>query len=83
MVRIVAETKSTVVMVTYVVDEALLLSDTVVTMTNGPAATIGDILRVDLPKPRDRLALATAARYGQCRQHLLKFLYKKHRREVA
>lgn len=83
LVRIVAETKSTVVMVTHDVDEALLLSDTVVMMTNGPAATIGDILHVDLPKPRDRLALATDARYGQCRQHLLEFLYKKQRRAVA
>ncbi len=83
LVRIVAETKSTVVMVTHDVDEALLLSDTVVMMTNGPAATIGEILHVDLPKPRDRLALAADPRYGKCRQHLLEFLYKKQLRAVA
>ena len=58
LMRIVAETKSTVVMVTHDVDEAVLLSDKIVMMTNGPAATIGEILDVNLPRPRDRLALA-------------------------
>ncbi len=58
LIRIVAATGSTVVMVTHDVDEAVLLSDRVVMMTNGPAATIGEILEVDLPRPRDRLALA-------------------------
>ena len=53
LMKIVAETKSTVVMVTHDVDEAVLLSDRIVMMTNGPAATIGDILTVDLPRPRD------------------------------
>jgi nitrate/nitrite transport system ATP-binding protein len=54
-------TGSTVVMVTHDVDEAVLLSDRIVMMTNGPAATIGEILDVDLPRPRDRLKLAKAA----------------------
>ena len=45
-------------MVTHDVDEAVLLSDRIVMMTNGPAATIGEVLRVDLPRPRDRVALA-------------------------
>ena len=40
-------------MVTHDVDEAVLLSDRIVMMTNGPAATIGEILKVDLPRPRD------------------------------
>ena len=55
LLKIVARTKSTVVMVTHDVDEAVLLSDRIVMMTNGPAATIGEILRVDLERPRDRV----------------------------
>jgi len=55
---IVARTQSTVVMVTHDVDEAVLLSDRIVMMTNGPAATIGEVLTVDIERPRHRLALA-------------------------
>ena len=58
LLTIVARTGSTVVMVTHDVDEAVLLSDRIVMMTNGPAATIGEVLRVDLPRPRNRVALA-------------------------
>ena len=50
--------KKTILFVTHDVDEAVLLSDRIVMMTNGPSATIGEILSVDLPRPRDRLALA-------------------------
>ena len=84
LLQIVARTGSTVVMVTHDVDEAILLSDRVVMMTNGPAATIGEILTVDLPRPRERLALAESPRYHQLRAQLLAFLYQKHRHsEVA
>ncbi len=58
LLKIVARTKSTVVMVTHDVDEAVLLSDRIVMMTNGPAATIGEVLPVELARPRDRVALA-------------------------
>ncbi len=58
LIKIVARTRSTVVMVTHDVDEAVLLADRIVMMTNGPAATVGEILEVDLPRPRDRVALA-------------------------
>lgn len=77
LVRIVETTHSTVVMVTHDIDEALLLSDRIVMMTNGPAAKIGDVLKIDLPRPRDRLALATNPQYAAYRQQLLKFLYQK------
>jgi nitrate/nitrite transport system ATP-binding protein len=83
LIKIVAAKGSTVVMVTHDVDEAVLLSDRVVMLTNGPAATIGEILAVDLPRPRDRLALANDARYMACRSAVLAFLYKKQMREAA
>ena len=53
-----AEFGNTVIMITHDVDEAVLLSDRIVMMTNGPSATVGEILTVDLPRPRDRVALA-------------------------
>jgi nitrate/nitrite transport system ATP-binding protein len=83
LMRIVAATGSTVLMVTHDVDEAVLLSDRVVMMTNGPAATIGGILAIDLPRPRERLALAGHPRYVALRADLLEFLYRKQMREAA
>jgi len=67
-----------VVMVTHDVDEAVLLSDRVVMMTNGPAATIGEILTVGLARPRNRVDLAEDARYVHCRKAVLDFLYRRH-----
>jgi nitrate/nitrite transport system ATP-binding protein len=77
LLKIVARTQSTVVMVTHDVDEAVLLSDRIVMMTNGPAATIGQVLRVDLPRPRERVALAEDRHYVQCRKEVLDFLYTR------
>ena len=77
LLKIVARTQSTTVMVTHDVDEAVLLSDRIVMMTNGPAATIGEILRVDLQRPRDRVALAEDRSYVQCRKEVLDFLYTR------
>jgi nitrate/nitrite transport system ATP-binding protein len=76
LVRLVESIRSTVVMVTHDVDEAILLGDRVVMMTNGPAARIGDVLDVALPRPRDRLTLAASPEYAGYRQYLLKFLYQ-------
>jgi nitrate/nitrite transport system ATP-binding protein len=77
LLKIVARTRSTVVMVTHDVDEAVLLSDRIVMMTNGPAATIGEILKVELERPRERVALAQDARYAQYRSAVLEFLYHR------
>jgi nitrate/nitrite transport system ATP-binding protein len=77
LMRIVAKTGATVLMVTHDVDEAVLLSDRVVMMTNGPAARIGEILEVDLPRPRERLKLAHDAQFMELRAAVLEFLYKK------
>jgi len=80
LLKIVARTRSTVVMVTHDVDEAVLLSDRIVMMTNGPAATIGEILDVDLPRPRDRVALSEDPGYMRCRKAVIDFLYTRHQR---
>ena len=77
LLEIVAKTEATVVMVTHDVDEAVLLSDRIVMMTNGPAATIGEVLRVDLPRPRSRVALADDPQYQRCRKAVIDFLYTR------
>ncbi|HRD76669.1 MAG TPA: ABC transporter ATP-binding protein, partial [Hyphomicrobiaceae bacterium] len=61
------------------VDEAVLLSDRIVMMTNGPAATIGEVLDVDLPRPRRRLELVSDPTYIAAREAVLRFLYERHR----
>jgi nitrate/nitrite transport system ATP-binding protein len=83
LMKIMAKSGATAVMVTHDVDEAVLLSDRIVMMTNGPAATIGEILTVDLPKPRNRLALAEDAHYNHLRSEILKFLYERHAKKAA
>ena len=83
LMAICAATQATVVMVTHDVDEAVLLSDRIVMMTNGPAATIGEILTVDLPRPRDRLSLAQNPHYMDCRSKVIEFLYAKQQHPLA
>ncbi|WP_339802814.1 ABC transporter ATP-binding protein [uncultured Marinobacter sp.] len=78
--RIQAELHNTVMMITHDVDEAVLLSDRIVMMTNGPSATIGEILDIELPRPRDRIELAEDPDYNHYRQEVLRFLYKKQRK---
>jgi len=78
LLKIVARTQSTVVMVTHDVDEAVLLSDRIVMMSNGPAATIGEILDVNLPRPRERVALAEQPAYARARKAVIDFLYTRH-----
>jgi nitrate/nitrite transport system ATP-binding protein len=69
---------NTVLMITHDVDEAVLLSDRIVMMTNGPAARIGEVLEVPLTRPRRRLELAANPTYVKCRQRVLEFLYERH-----
>jgi nitrate/nitrite transport system ATP-binding protein len=77
LLQIVANTQSTVVMVTHDVDEAVLLSDKIVMMTNGPSATIGEVLLVDLPRPRNRVALAESTQCLHYRKTVIDFLYTR------
>jgi len=77
LIRIVGATGSTVLMVTHDVDEAVLLADRIVMMTNGPAATIGEVLAIDLPRPRDRVGLAENSQYHHYRTAVLDFLYRR------
>ena len=75
-----AELGNTVIMITHDVDEAVLLSDRIVMMTNGPSATIGEVLEVNLPRPRDRLVLADNPEYNHYRHEVLTFLYEKQKK---
>ncbi|MGQ0530361.1 MAG: ABC transporter ATP-binding protein [Panacagrimonas sp.] len=77
LMEIQAKTGSTVVMITHDVDEAVLLSDRVVMMTNGPAATVGAVLSIDLPRPRRRIELADNAHYNHLRAEILRFLHER------
>ena len=83
LMRIVGETKTTTLMVTHDVDEAVLLADRIVMLTNGPAARIGEILPFDLPRPRDRVALAAEPRYHKLRGEVLDFLYRRQMKHAA
>ncbi|WP_043238088.1 ABC transporter ATP-binding protein [Stutzerimonas azotifigens] len=83
LMEIHAELGNTVIMITHDVDEAVLLSDRIVMMTNGPAATVGDILHVELARPRERMALAHDARYHEYRAAVLEFLYQRQQRPAA
>lgn len=83
LMKIMAKSGATAVMVTHDVDEAVLLSDRIVMMTNGPAATIGEILPVTLDRPRNRLALAEDKQYNHLRSEVLKFLYERHAKKAA
>ncbi|RSZ39860.1 MULTISPECIES: ABC transporter ATP-binding protein [unclassified Variovorax] len=85
LLAIVQKTHSTVVMVTHDVDEAVLLSDRIVMLTNGPAATIGEVLSVDIPRPRNRVELAEDPVYVHARKAVIDFLYTRqtHVEKVA
>lgn len=67
-------TRVTAICVTHDVDEAILLADRVVMMTNGPNATIGRIVEIDIPRPRTRQALLAHPRYYEYRESILQFL---------
>lgn len=71
------EIDTTVVLITHDVDEAVLMSDKIVMMSNGPAAKVGELLEIDLPRPRERVALSKNEQFNYYRQQVLSFLYEK------
>lgn len=75
--QIQKELNTTVVLITHDVDEAVLMSDKIVMMSNGPAARVGQLLEIDLPRPRDRVVLSKDAQFNKYRQEVLSFLYEK------
>jgi len=77
LMRIQQKAQNTVIIITHDIDEAVLLSDRVIMMTNGPSATIGEILEVNLPRPRKRVELQSDPEYTRCREAILSFLYEK------
>jgi len=81
LMRIQQKVKNTVIIITHDIDEAVLLSDRVIMMTNGPEATIGEILEVNLAHPRDRVSLQHDEEYIRCREAILSFLYEKFAKE--
>jgi nitrate/nitrite transport system ATP-binding protein len=81
LMRIQQNVQNTVIIITHDVDEAVLLSDRVIMMTNGPEATIGEVLEVNLERPRDRVALQKDPEYMRCREAILSFLYEKYAKE--
>ncbi|MEB3105687.1 MAG: nitrate ABC transporter ATP-binding protein [Cyanobacteriota bacterium] len=76
------EQKPTVLMITHDIDEALFLADRIVMMTNGPSATIGEILEVPFERPRCYEAIQDDPRYGQLRNHALDFLFRRYAHDV-
>lgn len=81
LMRIQESVQNTVIIITHDIDEAVLLSDRVIMMTNGPEATIGEVLEINLERPRDRVALQSSPEYIRCREAILDFLYKKFAKE--
>jgi nitrate/nitrite transport system ATP-binding protein len=77
-IRISQKFGQTVLMVTHDVDEAILLSDRIALMTNGPGATIGEVIPVDLPRPRNRRMLSSMPRYSELKIQILEYLYERH-----
>ncbi len=77
LIKIWQDHRCTVLMITHDIDEALFLADRVVMMTNGPAAKIGEILKVPFDRPRNRIKLAEDPQYCEMRNYALEFLFSR------
>ena len=80
LMEIQRDLNNTVIMITHDVDEAVLLSDRIVMMSNGPEATVGEVLKVELERPRNRVELAGNDEYNHYRREVLAFLYERQRK---
>lgn len=83
LVRMWTASRNTVFMVTHDVDEAILLSDRIALMTNGPDARLAEIVEVKIPRPRTRETIIDIPEYGRLRSHIIHFLVERSRRLQA
>ena len=74
LMKICEENKVTAIMVTHDVDEAILLSDRIVMLTNGPESKIGQLMKVDIPRPRKRMEVINHPNYYSYRSEIIYFL---------
>ena len=74
LLRVWEQTKKIVVMVTHDVDEALYLADRLILMTDGPEATVGEVLTIPFSRPRVRRSVLDHPQYYSCRKHVIDFL---------
>jgi nitrate/nitrite transport system ATP-binding protein len=77
LIRVWEQTHQTVFMITHDVDEAILLADRVLLMTNGPNAVVAESVAIDIPRPRDRTQIIHQPEYYAIRNHLVEFLVKR------
>ena len=83
LINLCLRNQKTALMITHDVDEALLLSDRIVMMTNGPAAEVGDVLEVKFPRPRERKSVMADPEYYSLREYLINFLENRaHEKRV-
>lgn len=79
LIRIWEKTEQTVFMITHDIDEAILLSDRILLMTNGPRARVAEAVLIDIPRPRDRAEIVHQPNYYKIRNHLVDFLVRRSR----
>jgi len=77
LLKIWTDHRCTVLMITHDIDEALFLADRLVMMTNGPSATIGEVLEIPFPRPRDRVQMMEDPEYYNLRNYALDFLFHR------
>lgn len=82
LLKIWNEYRCTVLMITHDIDEALFLADRLVMMTNGPAASIGEVMTIPFPRPRDRVQIMEDPDYYDLRNYALDFLYNRFAHDV-
>lgn len=82
LLKIWNHSRCTVLMITHDIDEALFLADRLVMMTNGPAASIGEVMKIPFPRPRDRARIMETPEYYKLRNHALDFLYNRFAHDV-
>jgi nitrate/nitrite transport system ATP-binding protein len=83
LLKIWEDHRSTVLMITHDIDEALFLADKLVMMTNGPAANIGEVLEIPFDRPRNRLKLIENPKYYELRNYALDFLFRRFAHDDA